>query len=62
MITSSLDFGEQEVNTKGIRTFEITNIGNLDLNINSITYPSGFTGDYNFGTLKPNEKRSNSFI
>ncbi len=55
--TSSIDFGEQEVKTTGIRTFEITNSGTLDLNISSITYSGGFSGDYFSGILKPNEIR-----
>jgi len=50
-LSGSLDFGTVCTGSKLRKSFTIQNTGNSPLNISSITYPSGFTGDWNSGTV-----------
>ncbi|HAO21285.1 MAG TPA: hypothetical protein DCQ37_12945, partial [Desulfobacteraceae bacterium] len=44
-------FGDVQVNTTKTLTFTISNSGNSPLTVSSITYPAGFTGNWNSGTI-----------
>ncbi|MDX2109851.1 MAG: choice-of-anchor D domain-containing protein [Verrucomicrobiota bacterium] len=50
-VTGSLAFGDVEINTTATQSMTITNTGNTALAVTSITYPSGYSGNYNSGTI-----------
>ncbi|CAN2041724.1 hypothetical protein GMMP15_570001 [Candidatus Magnetomoraceae bacterium gMMP-15] len=50
-LTGNLDFGNVEVNTTATRTLTIWNDGNATLNVDSISYPNGFSGNWNGGDI-----------
>lgn len=47
------DFGDVPVNSSGTRVVTIYNAGNANLVITGISYPPGFSGNYNNGTITP---------
>lgn len=53
-LSGSMAFGNVDINTTLTKTLTIANTGNTDLAITSISYPSGYTGDYASGTIPPN--------
>jgi len=50
-VQGSLDFGNVFVGQNKKQTFTIRNTGNSPMAVSSITYPAGFTGDWNSGTV-----------
>ncbi|CAN2045008.1 hypothetical protein GMMP13_1670001 [Candidatus Magnetomoraceae bacterium gMMP-13] len=50
-LTGNLDFGNVEVNNTATRTLTIWNDGNATLNVDSISYPNGFSGNWNGGDI-----------
>jgi len=50
-LTGSLAFGNVQIGAVKQLTFTIGSTGNMPLNVSSITYPAGFTGDWNSGTI-----------
>lgn len=52
---NSIDFGNVIIGVEEIKSFEIKNIGNIDLVINSINTPKDFSTDINSATISPNE-------
>jgi len=53
-LTGNLAFGDVQGNTTKQLSFTIQNTGNAPLTINSITYPAGFSGNWNGGTIMAN--------
>jgi len=45
-LSGNLSFGNVQVNTTATKTFTISNTGNATLNVTSINYPSGFSGNW----------------
>jgi len=52
-LSGDLAFGDVQVNTTKQSSLTISNIGNTKLTVSSITYPAGFTGNWNSGTIMP---------
>jgi len=50
-LTGSLAFGDVQVGAGKQLSFTIGNTGNMPLNVSSVSYPAGFTGDWNGGTI-----------
>jgi hypothetical protein len=50
-LNGNLAFENVQVNAKKTLTFTISNTGNSPLTVSSITYPAGFTGNWNSGTI-----------
>lgn len=50
-LSGNLAFGEVAVGMSAQRTLAIANIGNSPLTISSISYPSGFSGNWSSGTI-----------
>jgi len=50
-LSGSLDFGNIPVNTTKRLSFMIKNTSLATMTVSSITYPDGFTGDWNSGTI-----------
>jgi uncharacterized repeat protein (TIGR03803 family) len=48
---SNLAFGDVQANTTATRVVTIVNEGNTNLDISSITYPTGFSGSWSGGTI-----------
>ncbi|PTN35133.1 choice-of-anchor D domain-containing protein [Desulfonatronum sp. SC1] len=57
-LSSALTFGNLAVGQSATRTFTIYNDGNATLSVSSITYPKGFTGDWNGGTIAAGSSRT----
>lgn len=53
-LTGSLAFRNVPVGSSVQRTFAITNTGNSPLNVSSISYPAGFSGNWTGGTISAN--------
>jgi alpha-tubulin suppressor-like RCC1 family protein/pimeloyl-ACP methyl ester carboxylesterase len=53
----NLFFGNVQVGSSSNLTFSITNTGTTNLVVSSISYPSGFTGSWNGGTIAPNQSQ-----
>lgn len=49
----ALDFGIVDVNTTSNQTLSISNMGNVNLTIESVNLPIGFTTPYEGGTISP---------
>jgi len=52
-LSGNLAFGDVQVNSTKQSNLTISNIGNTKLTVSSITYPAGFTGNWNSGTIMP---------
>ena len=50
-VSGSLAFGNVPVSTAATATLTISNTGNRPLTVSGITYPNGFSGDWNGGTI-----------
>lgn len=50
-LSGDLSFAETEVGSTSTKTFTISNSGNSDLTVTSVSYPSGFSGDWSAGTV-----------
>jgi ABC-type molybdate transport system substrate-binding protein len=50
-LDGALNFGNVAVSTSRMLTLKLANKGNTALNITSITYPTGFSGDWNSGVV-----------
>ncbi|MFN8243016.1 MAG: choice-of-anchor D domain-containing protein [Ferruginibacter sp.] len=50
-LSGNLAFGNVTVGTTSQRTLTITNTGNATLNVTSINYPTGFSGNWNSGSI-----------
>jgi surface-anchored protein len=50
-LSGDLAFGNVAVGQTAIRTLTISNSGNAPLTVNSITYPTGFSGNWSNGTI-----------
>ena len=57
-VSGSLAFGNLEVGQTATRNMTISNTGNSVLTVNSISYPTGFSGNWNSGTISPGASRS----
>ncbi len=57
-VSGSLAFGNLEVGQTTTRTMTISNTGNTLFTVNSISYPTGFTGNWNSGTIAAGSSRS----
>lgn len=53
-LNGDMNFPGVQVNTTLTRTLTITNTGNSNLNVSSISYPSGFSGNWNNGSISAN--------
>ena len=53
-LSGDMNFGSVQVNTTLTRTLTITNTGNSNLNVTSINYPAGFTGNWGNGSISAN--------
>jgi formylglycine-generating enzyme required for sulfatase activity len=51
-LNGALAFGSVTVNNVSKREFTISNLGTMDLNVNGINYPPGFSGNWS-GTIAP---------
>lgn len=56
-IEGNLDFGNVSIGKTKILTMTLVNSGNSNLTINSITYPTGFSGNWKGTLLGPNKKQ-----
>ncbi|MEM9858555.1 MAG: choice-of-anchor D domain-containing protein [Bacteroidota bacterium] len=56
-LSGNLAFGQVQVNTNAYRTLTIRNTGNTTLTVFSISYPPGFSGNWN-GTIPPGGSRN----
>jgi pimeloyl-ACP methyl ester carboxylesterase len=54
---TSLSFDNVQVGSSSNLTFSITNTGTANLVVSSISYPSGFSGSWNGGTIAPNQSQ-----
>jgi hypothetical protein len=52
-LSGNLDFGTVGVGTQTTRTLVVQNNGTLPLNVTSISYPSGYGGDWSGGVVQP---------
>jgi surface-anchored protein len=50
-LSGNLGFGNITVGQTATRTFTITNSGNAPLNVSSIAYPTGFSGNWSSGAI-----------
>ncbi len=50
-VTGNLSFGDVIINQTSQLTYIINNTGTTDLTVSSITYPTGFTGNWNSGVI-----------
>ena len=50
-LSGNLAFGNVTVNTTATSTLTISNSGNSTLTVNSISYPTGFSGNWSSGTI-----------
>lgn len=50
-LAGNLDFGNLTVGETATRTLTISNTGNAPLNVSSINYPAGFSGNWNSGSI-----------
>lgn len=50
-LSGNLSFGNVQVGNTSQRSFTISNAGNVTLNVSSIIFPSGFTGNWSGGTI-----------
>ncbi|OQX02381.1 MAG: hypothetical protein BWK80_58005, partial [Desulfobacteraceae bacterium IS3] len=50
-LSGDLSFGSVSVGATGQKSFTIQNTGNSALTVSSISYPTGFTGNWNSGTV-----------
>lgn len=57
-LSGDMSFGNVSVNTTSIRTLTIANAGNSALNITSINYPSGFSGNWSGGSIAAGASRN----
>ncbi len=57
-VSGDMSFGNVAVNTTSIRTLTIANAGNSALNIASINYPSGFSGNWSGGSIAAGTSRN----
>jgi hypothetical protein len=53
-LSGNLDFGDVEIGTSNSADLSISNEGNADLKIDSISFPSGFSGNWS-GTIVPKQ-------
>ncbi len=53
-LSGNLAFGNVTVGTSSQRTLTISNSGNSTLTVTSISYPTGFSGNWSGGTIAPN--------
>ena len=51
-LSGNLDFGTVQVGDSAFRTLTLSNTGNADLTVSSISYPAGFSGNWS-GTIIP---------
>ena len=56
-LEGGLDFGDVTANTTASRTLTIYNDGNSTLSVSGISYPSGFDGNWNSGTISAGGSR-----
>ncbi len=52
-LNGNLDFGNVTAGSSKQQTFIVSNSGDATLTVSSISYPSGFTGNWNGGTIAP---------
>jgi MBG domain/Domain of unknown function (DUF4214)/MBG domain (YGX type)/Abnormal spindle-like microcephaly-assoc'd, ASPM-SPD-2-Hydin/Immunoglobulin domain len=57
-LTGNLNYGNLTVDSTKQLSFSIVNSGTSVLRVSSITYPSGFSGDWPGGTISPNSSQS----
>ena len=50
-LSGDMDFGEVTIGQSGQRTLTISNDGNSTLTVSSISFPSGFSGDWTSGSV-----------
>ncbi|MBL7837028.1 MAG: choice-of-anchor D domain-containing protein [Bacteroidetes bacterium] len=61
ILSGDLNFGTVATNTSLSRTLNISNTGTANLNIASISYPTGFTGNWS-GNINPGETKNVTVI
>jgi hypothetical protein len=52
-LSGNLTFGDVNVGQSATRTLTISNTGNATLNVTNVSYPTGFSGNWNSGTIAP---------
>ncbi len=57
-VTGDYSFGSIRTGTARDHTFIIENLGTATLNVTGITYPAGFSGNWNSGTIAPGQSQS----
>ncbi len=57
-LEGNLAFGNVDTNSSATRTFVISNRGGTDINVSSITYPYGFSGNFPSGVIAAGESQS----
>jgi hypothetical protein len=57
-LSGDMAFGNVTVNSTATRTMTISNTGNSVLTVNSISYPTGFTGNWSSGTIAAGSSRN----
>ncbi|MGN6641948.1 MAG: choice-of-anchor D domain-containing protein [Verrucomicrobiota bacterium] len=56
-VNGDLEFGQVAAGSTAQRTFTISNTGNQNLVVQSIQYPSGFSGDFVSGPVHPGDSQ-----
>lgn len=54
-ISGNLSFGNVNTGSSISKSFTITNTGNADVSVSSISYPSGYSSSWNSGTIAPGQ-------